>query len=441
MKLLDITLKDITQASRTRTLFFFMFVIPIGISLLFMLMFGGLGDDEGFQLPTIRVVIVNLDEGQLPEQATESFNVNSDGPSADSFNSMGDILVQLLQSEAFADLMNVTEAESSESAKAAVDSQDAGVAIILPADFTASLIQTGASSTVELYQDPTLTISPLIVEAIVTQILDSFDSAKIGMDVTMEKLAASGLMLDEQRVQEIVQSFTTAFSSQGGSDGSGDVVLVAVQSPPGVDEESDILSEIIGMILGGMMIFFTFFTAAAMMETILIEEERGTLARLFTTPTSHRTILGGKAFSAFITLTFQIMVLMTVGALFMNIYWGTPPSVILAAAGIILVATATGSFLVSLMQNTRQGGIIFGGVLTMTGMLGLIPVFTSGNPDQPEALQIVSLLVPQGWAMRGLQLSMDGATFQEMLPVFGVILLWTIGLAFIGQHRLRKRFA
>jgi ABC-type multidrug transport system permease subunit len=132
---------------------------------------------------------------------------------------------------------------------------------------------------------------------------------------------------------------------------------------------------------------------------------------------------------------------MTFGAIVMSISWGTPPSVLLAAAGIILVAVATGSFLVSMMQNTRQGGIIFGGVLTMTGMLGLIPVFTSGNPNQPEALQIVSLLVPQGWAMRGLQLSMDGATFQEMLPVFGVILLWTIVLAFIGQHRLRKRFA
>jgi ABC-type multidrug transport system permease subunit len=441
MKLLDITLKDILQASRSRTIFFFMFVIPFGISLLFMLMFGGVGDDEGFQLPTIEVVIVNLDEGRLPEQATQSFTVDGDGPSADSFNSMGELLVQLLQSEAFADLMNVTVAESSDSAMAAVDSQDAGVAVILPADFTASLIEQGASSTVELYQDPTLTISPLIVEAIVTQILDSFDSAKIGMDVTMERLAASGLALDGQRVQDIVLRFTTAFSDQQGSGDSGEVVLVTVQPPPGVDEETDPLTEIVGVILGGMMIFFAFFTAAASMETILVEEERGTLARLFTTPTSHRTILGGKALSALIILIFQLIVLMTAGALVMNIYWGTPPSVILAATGIILVAVATGSFLVSMMQNTRQGGIIFGGVLTMTGMLGLIPVFTSGNPNQPEALQIVSLLVPQGWAMRGLQLSIDGATFQEMLPVFGVILLWTIVLAFIGQHRLRKRFA
>jgi hypothetical protein len=74
-------------------------------------------------------------------------------------------------------------------------------------------------------------------------------------------------------------------------------------------------------------------------------------------------------------------------------------------------------------------------------MLGLIPVFTAGVPNQPEQLNIVSLLVPQGWAMRGLTLAMDGASAQEMLPVFAVILLWSLAFAFIGQRRMRKRFA
>jgi ABC-type multidrug transport system permease subunit len=353
---------------------------------------------------------------------------------------MGDILVQILQSEIFADLMKVIEADSLESAKADVDDQKAGVAIILPANFTDSLVQPGGTSAVELYKDPTLTISPLIVEAIVTKILDNFDSTKIGMEVTMTQLATAGIFLDETLIQDIVLRFTPDFSGQNQSGDGGEVVLVTVQPPPGADEETNLVTEIVGMILGGMMIFFAFFTAAASMETILVEEERGTLARLFTTPTNHRLILGGKGLSGILTVIIQLIVLMTFGALALKIYWGAPASVFLAALGIILVAAATGLFLVSLMQNTRQGGVIFGGALTMTGMLGLVPVFTSGNPSQPEALEIVSLLVPQGWAMRGLGLSMDGATVQEMLPVFGGILLWAIVLSFIGQHRLRKRF-
>jgi ABC-2 type transport system permease protein len=177
------------------------------------------------------------------------------------------------------------------------------------------------------------------------------------------------------------------------------------------------------------------------LETILTEEERGTLARLFTTPTSHRAILGGKGLAGIITLTIQITVLISFGALVMNVDWGAPASVFLAALGIVLIAAATGMFLVSMMKNTRQGGVIFGGVLTMTGMMGLIPVFTAGVPNQPEALKIVSLIVPQGWAMRNLTLAMEGATVQEMLPVFGGILIWTLAFVFIGQHRMRKRFA
>ena len=444
MKLLDVTFKDLIQASRNRTIFFFMFVVPIGISLLFLLMFGG-ANDEGFQLPTIDVVIVNLDEGQLPSQSAPSLDLDLGEPGdASSFElagSMGDILVEILQSEIFADLMKVIEADSLESAKADVDEQKAGVAIILPANFTDSLVQPGGTSAVELYKDPTLTISPLIVEAIVTQILDNFDSTKIGMEVTMRQLATAGIFLDETLIQDIVLRFTPDFSGQNQSGDGGEVILVTVQPPPGADEETNLVTEIVGMILGGMMIFFAFFTAAASMETILVEEERGTLARLFTTPTNHRLILGGKGLSGILTVIIQITVLMTFGALALKIYWGAPASVFLAALGIILVAAATGLFLVSLMQNTRQGGIIFGGALTMTGMLGLVPVFTSGNPSQPEALEIVSLLVPQGWAMRGLSLSMDGATVQEMLPLFGGILLWAIVLSFIGQQRLRKRFA
>ena len=69
------------------------------------------------------------------------------------------------------------------------------------------------------------------------------------------------------------------------------------------------------------------------------------------------------------------------------------------------------------------------------------PRFTALADDQPEALEVVSLLVPQGWAMRGLSLAMDGKTVPEMLPVFGVILLWSLVFTGIGQYKMQRRFA
>jgi ABC-type Na+ efflux pump permease subunit len=314
MRLIDITIKDLIQSSRNRTIFFFMFVVPIGISLLFMLMFGGAGDDEGFQLPTVKVIIVNLDEGRLPDQTAPSPLTGSDEPGSSpgigESGSMGEVLVGILQSEELAGLMEATESGSVESARSRVDGQDAGVAVIIPPNFTDSIVQAGVTSDVELYRDPTLTFSPLIVEAIVGQILDSFDAAKIGMDVTMGQLAVTGVALDAMLVQEIVEEFTAAFS-EGDGPGGGETVLVAVQPPPGAEEESDLLGEIVGTIMGGMMVFFAFYTGAAALETILTEEERGTLARLFTTPTSHRAVLGGKGLAGIITLVIQITILLS----------------------------------------------------------------------------------------------------------------------------------
>jgi ABC-2 type transport system permease protein len=190
-----------------------------------------------------------------------------------------------------------------------------------------------------------------------------------------------------------------------------------------------------------MLVFFAFFTGASTMQTILTEDEKGTLSRLFTTPTSHLTILGGKALSTFIVLTIQVTVLMLFGWLVFGIDWGEPLPVFMAAVGIIIIAGTFGLFLVSLMKDTRQAGMIFGGLLTILGMVGMITVFTAGVPNVSPAVKTVSLMVPQGWAIRGLQAATERQSMSEMWLVLGVILLWSLVFALIGQYRMRKRYS
>lgn len=445
MKLLDVTLKDLRQSSRSYMVYVFAFVIPILVTLLFLLIFGGLGGGggESFELPNTTVVIVNLDEGRLPAGAEagaiafEELDLAIPGGANDGIavaSSFGDVLTILLKSEAFADFISVSEAAGESAGRAAVNNQEAGVAIIIPANFTEAMVQGEGTADVLFYQDSTLLFGPLIVESIVRQVLDNFSASTIAVGVTINGLLESGVALDPALMSDILDQVTSA---QSGAPPQ----LIETRLPPGVEESSNIVTEIISLIMGGMMIFFIFFTAAASTETILTEEERGTLQRLFTTPTSHRAILGGKTLAGIITVTIQIVVLMLFGHFIFGIDWGALLPVVLAVIGIVLAAAATGLFLVSLMQNTRQGGIIFGGVLTVTGMLGLIPVFTSGAPNQPETLQTVSLLVPQGWAMRGLTVAQDGGTVADILPIFAGLLAWTLVLGFIGQRRLQKRFA
>ncbi len=444
MKQFDIAFKDLVQASRTLSLYIFMFVIPIGMTLLFFLMFGGIasGDESNFELPQSKVVIVNLDKGNLSNlPGLVPPSQDEFGLSPDAASNMGQWLVALLGSDSFQDLMVVSEEGSAAAAKSMVDQSEVDLAIILPDNFTDVITQSNDQATVEVYKDPTLTIGPAIVESILGQIVDAFSAAKITSSVTLQQLAAAGVPIDAAVVEAVLNEATSMAANRTGLGSGAGAGLVEIESVSDSNEPADIITEIVGSILGGMMIFFAFFTGSAGMQSILTEEERGTLPRLFTTPTSHREILSGKGVAVIITVTVQVTVLMLFGRLVFDIDWGSAPTTLLAAAGIIIISVSTGLFIVSLLTNTRQSGIVFGGVLTLTGMIGLIGVFTAGNPDQPEAIRSISLLVPQGWAIRGLTISMDGGSVIDLLPIFTGLMIWSLVFSFIGQRRMRTRFA
>ena len=49
------------------------------------------------------------------------------------------------------------------------------------------------------------------------------------------------------------------------------------------------------------------------------------------------------------------------------------------AAGIIFSASSFGIFVNSFLKNTKQAGVLFGGVLTVTGMMGMIRIFAMNS--------------------------------------------------------------
>lgn len=432
MKVVDIALKDLRRAFRSRFLLTFTFVVPILITGLFALMFGGLDreEEEAFALPQTTVQVVNLDTGTLPEMPDKM--ARGEGVDLTGVESMGELLLRLLRSEAFADLLAVTEAADEASARAAVDAGESGVALIIPTSFTDSLTRPEIVAGLELYRDPTLTIGPAIVEALVTQVVEQLAARTLGVESALAQLLATGVVPDEALVAEVVAAF---------AEDAGTGQLLVVEAPPGVAvAEVGILAQILGLIMGGMLVFYAFFTGAVSMQTLLTEAEEGTLPRLFTTPTPPAAVLGGRVLATLLILAVQVTVLLLFGRLAFAISWGNSLPLLLAAAGIVIVSAATGLFVVSLLQSTRQAGVVFGGVLTLTGMMGLLPVFAAGSGGN-STVTAASLLVPQGWAMRGLQLSMEGATAAGVVPVVGAVLLWSAVLAGIGLYRLQHRFA
>src|SRR3990170_6795806 len=116
MKAFDIAIKDLQRSFRSAFAVVFMFVIPLLVTGMFYFMFGDIASGGEFDLPKTKVILANLDEGG------PRFQVNPKNiPGGRQAETMGDLIVSILQSEEMADLIEVSFAPDAGSARAAVD--------------------------------------------------------------------------------------------------------------------------------------------------------------------------------------------------------------------------------------------------------------------------------------------------------------------------------
>lgn len=423
MKILDVALKDFIRSFRNAFFLGFGLGVPMLMGVIFYFAFGGLASDDGFHIPQVNVLVVNLDE---PAAAYGDFSV-------------GQTIIEIFQENEL--LFAVTDAESAASGRDAVDNQEADVAVIIPAGFTAAAFEPGAQAEIEVYQDPTLTLGPGIVKGFISSIVDGFAGASIAVKVAESQLSERGITLDENVRWETYGNYgnwARALGERGGLD-----ALFTVRSPvSGEEEEGNRALAMVGGIMTGMMIFYAFYTGAASAMTILQEEEEGTLPRLFTTPTPASAILGGKLIALFVLVVVQVLVLMVFSSLAFKTDWGAPIPLSLAVISLVVLASSFGICAMSLLKDTRQAGVVIGGVMTVLGMVGMSSVFTGGVPGAGGGFaETLPLFVPQGWAMRTWLLVIDGGNVGDILFPFAVMIALTIGFFSIGVLRFRKRFA
>jgi ABC-2 type transport system permease protein len=422
MKSLQIALKDLQRVFKTPFALVMMFGAPLLITGLLYFAFGSMAGGGGMDLQPVRVIVANLDR-----------------PDAQSGLAAGQMLVDFLQNDEVGDLLQVTVAADGAAARAAVNAQRADVAVIIPADFTAAALTPGGEATVVQYEDPTLTVGPGIVEDLVEQFTDGFAGTKVTADVVSQQLPGGEAAAQQAPAQRAATQYAAWLESSGHGHAGEASSLYQTRSPAASAPPAGEGTGMIAPIMGAMIIFFAFFMGANSAESIVREDEAGTLQRLFTTATPHAAILGGKFTAVVLTLVVQVVVLLLASSLIFGIHWGRLPVVALVTLGLIVVAAGFGVLLMSLIQNTRQTGPVLGGVMTLTGMLG--GLFTGGIPNMPAAFDTVRLAMPQGWAMYGWELAVGGAGVGRVLLPVAVML--GLGALFfgIGVVRFRKRFA
>ncbi len=426
MKILDIAFKDLTRSFRSAFAIGMMVVAPLMLTGLIYFAFGSMSSGD-VSMTAIKVGVVNADE------LTD--NSLLDVPIGDNIRSM-------FFDESVKSWIEASDYADEASARAAVDKQEIGVAVIIPHNFTERYLSGEKDVQVLIVSDPTLSIGPAVVEDMVTMMVDGVAGGGIAIETIMERLQANGIQPDPTQIPSWIERYTNWYADfqRNLFHHPEKSALVLVAPSTGETETTNPLSQMMGLTMAGQMIFFAFFTGSNSMMSILREDEEGTLARLFTTPTDRTKILIGKFLAVFFTVFLQGMVLMAAGRFAFGVQWGQPASVALAFTAQMIAAAGLGVLLISFVKNTKQGGPVLGGGLTILGMLG--GLFTANIPGgMPEAFNVIGNFIPQGWVLKGWRMALDGSAAGDLFVPFLVTVAMGIVMFAIGAMMFKRRYA
>jgi ABC-2 type transport system permease protein len=433
MKILDIALNDLLRSFRSVFTIGMAVLAPLLLTGLIYFAFGGLSGGD-VSLTAIKVGVVNADK--LPAETVLEAPIGTN-------------IRAMFFDESVKSWIAANDYPDEASVRAAVDKQEIGVAVVIPADFTEKYLRKGGVipplqevAQVLIISDPTLSIGPAVVEDMVTMMVDAVDGGGIAIQTLIERQQANGVQTDPAQIPGWAERYGNWYRDfqRNLFHHPEKAALVLTAPSAGEAQAADPIQQMMGLTMAGQMIFFAFFTGAYAMMSILREDEEGTLARLFTTPTDRTQILMGKFLAVVLTVSLQGLVLMLAGRLAFGIAWGAPASVALALAGQVVAASGLGVLLIALVKTSKQGGLVLGGGLTALGMLG--GLFTANMPNaMPEAMTMLANFTPQGWVLKTWKLALAGAAPADLLLPCGILLAMGLVMFALGAGMFKKRYA
>jgi ABC-2 type transport system permease protein len=426
LKILDIALNDLTRSFRSAFAVGMMVVAPLLLTGLIYFAFGSLSGGD-VSLTAIQVGVVNADT--LPADSVLEAPI-------------GDTIRSMFFDESVEGWIVAGDYADESAARAAVDAQEIGVAVVIPPNFTERYLSGAKDVPVLIVSDPTLSIGPAVVEDMVTMMVDAVAGGGIALQTIMERQQANGLQPDPAQIPIWIERYGSWYTDfQRDLFHHPDQAALVLAAPSaGETETGDPMVQMMGLTMAGQMIFFAFFTGGYAMMSILRDDEEGTLSRLFTTPTDRTNILAGKFLAVFITVILQGLVLMTAGHFAFGVDWGAPASLLLALTGQVIAAAGLGVLLISFVKSTRQGGPVLGGGLTVLGMLG--GLFTANIPGgMPAAFNAIANFTPQGWVLKGWRMVLAGQPASDLLVPFAVVVAMGVVMFAVGAVMFRRRYA
>jgi ABC-2 type transport system permease protein len=380
--------KDLRQRLRDRSALVIAFIAPFVLASIIGLAFGG---DAAFRAT---YAVADADRGPV----AAGF---SDG---------------VLASPGLADLLTVRKVDPGE-ARALVDRGEVDAAYLLPAGLSAS-VQEGRPATVTVVEAGDNPIAGQVARALAEAYAAELTATGLAVATALDAAGQAPTAAEARRLGERAAAGRLPVQLVEGQVGGRTIEAASYFGP-------------------SMAIFFLFFTVSFGARSILAERQQGTMRRLLATAAPPGGVLAGKALAAFILGTSSVLVMWLATTLVFGADWGDPLAVVALTVSSVLSAIGITALVVTLAKTDEQADGYSSLVVFTLALLGGNFVYLA---QLPEVLQRVSLLTPNGWALRGfVDLVADGgglATVAVPVAVTLAVGLVTGGLALYRARRM-----
>jgi len=426
MTALVIALSDLRRTFRSLFALGMMLGAPLLLTALLHVAFGQLGRASEARAPAtpsvLTVLVADLEPG---------------APSG----GLGQRLLATLRQPAAQSWLRVREVRSEAEVRAGASSP-ASAGVVIPDGF--STAQRDAGPALQLIAPASGDAAAQhALRALVQQFLDAVTASRVASATAGAVADAAGAPIPAERRAALVRQQAARLAPLRDPATPASEAWLSVRRPvlsaaAPAGARASAAPPVLATVTVGLLIFFMFFTAGHSAQSIPLEAQSGTLARMMTTPASRGQILLGKFLAVFAIVAAQATLLLSLSSALLGISWGPLPAVALIVFGVVAGAGGFGVLLVALARSPRESSIIVSSVSAGAGMLG--GLFTSAVP-MPAAFELCGLLLPQGWAMRGFKLLLGGAGVPELLAPASISV--ALGGAYLTGAVLlfRRRFS
>jgi ABC-2 type transport system permease protein len=359
--------KDLRQRLRDRSALVIAFVAPFLLASIIGLAFGG---DPAFRAT---YAVADADRGPLAAGFVDG----------------------VLAGPGLRELVTVRRVDAAQ-ARALVDRGEADAAFLLPAGFSAS-VQQGGSATITVLESGDNPIAGQVARALADAHAAELTATQLAVRTALDASGRPPTQAEAARLGQLAAAGQLPVRLTEGRVGTRELDAVNYFGP-------------------SMAIFFLFFTVGFGARSLLSERRQGTLRRLLASAAPPGAVLAGKALASFVLGTASVLAMWLATSLVFGADWGEPLAVLALTISSVLAAIGITALVVTLARTEEQAEGYSSLVVFTLALLGGNFVYLA---QLPEALQRVSLLTPNGWALRGyVDLVADGGGLATVaLPV------------------------